>query len=118
MRASTAVFVTPVNACFTRLWRVNAGLRRSRGRFFVYRAADQNYSDALIDFLGGQALQHDTIYRCDRVDIAGAAFEEIVPGEPVSAVCERHTTFRFEPIAYEPSWRIPTLHSQAAAIFC
>ncbi len=96
---------------------VNAGLRRSRGRFFVYRAADQIYSDALIDFLGSPGLHDDTIYRCDRVDIGRAAFEEMVPGNAVSAICDRHAVFRSEPIDYEPSWRIPILHSQACGDF-
>src|ERR1700722_2211647 len=96
---------------------VNAGLRRSRGRFFVYRAADQIYSDELVSFLAEQTLQANTVYRCDRVDIMRAAFEQIVPGDPVSAICEQHAVFRFEPIVYEPTWRIPTLHTEACGDF-
>jgi hypothetical protein len=96
---------------------VNIGLRRSRGRFVVYRAADHIYSDALIDFLAGQTLHDDTIYRCHRVDVSRAAFEEIVPGDPASVICDRHTIRRYQQIAYEPSWRIPTLHTEACGDF-
>ncbi len=96
---------------------VNVGLRRSRGRFFVYRAADQVYSDALIELIAEKALHESTIYRCDRVNIARAAFDEIVPGDPVSAICNRHATLRLEPIDCEPSWRIPKLHTQACGDF-
>ena len=52
------------------------------------------------------------------MDVARAAFDQIVPGDPVSAMCERNTTCpSFEPIAYEPTWRIPTLHTQACGDF-
>ena len=54
---------------------VNVGLRRSRGRFFVYRAADHIYSDGLIRFLSKKSLLENCIYRCDRYDIGRAGFD-------------------------------------------
>ena len=56
---------------------VNVGLRRSRGRFFVYRAADHIYSDGLIRFLSNKSLLEDCIYRCDRCDIDRAGFDAV-----------------------------------------
>jgi hypothetical protein len=98
---------------------VNAGLRRSRGKFFAYRAADHIYSGELVHFLAGKCLREDTIYRCDRVDVGRAAFEQACSAglEHISAICERHKVCRYEPLDREPSWRIPHLHTQACGDF-
>ena len=98
---------------------VNAGLRRSRGKFFVYRAADHIYSGELVQFLARRCLRDDTIYRCDRVDIDQAAFAPAFSArlDQISAICERHNVRRYEPLSREPSWRIPHLHTQACGDF-
>ena len=99
---------------------VNAGLRRSRGRFFVYRAADHIYSAGLIRFLSNKSLLEDCIYRCDRCDIDRAGFDAVPAGgssQEISAVCEAHVVEWHRPLAVEPSYRIPSLHANACGDF-
>src|SRR5579862_72645 len=71
---------------------VNVGLRRSRGQFFVYRAADHIYSEGLVSFLSKMSLSQDSIYRCDRYDIDATAFDEISAGDPaaITSIFEKH----------------------------
>ena len=77
---------------------VNVGLRRSRGRFLVYRAADQIYSEALVWFLSARALAADGIYRCDRVDVTFPDWDEVQPDDAarISRTCEEHVVRRYE----------------------
>jgi len=98
---------------------VNVGLRRSRGRFFVYRAADHLYSDALISFLGRQTLLADCIYRCDRFDVDHSVLDVVGPDRPdlISGVCEQHIVDWHKPLTVPPSYRIPTLHANACGDF-
>jgi hypothetical protein len=99
---------------------VNVGLRRSRGRFFVYRAADHIYSDGLIRFLSNKSLLEDCIYRCDRYDIDRAGFDAVpVAGslDKISAVCDSHVVDWHQPLPVEPSYRIPALHANACGDF-
>lgn len=99
---------------------VNVGLRRSRGRFLVYRAADHIYSDGLIRFLSNKSLLEDCIYRCDRYDIDRAGFDAVpVAGSPdkISAICDSHVVDWHQPLAVEPSYRIPALHANACGDF-
>lgn len=98
---------------------VNVGLRRARGRFFVYRAADHIYSDALIRFLGKKTLLDDCIYRCDRFDINNVCLNALDPGrvEEISAVCERHVVDWHKPLDVPDSFHIPKLHCNACGDF-
>ena len=99
---------------------VNVGLRRSRGSFFVYRAADHIYSAGLIRILSSKNLLEDCIYRCDRYDIDRAAFDAVPPGgssEEISTACEAHVVECHRPLAVEPSYRIPALHANACGDF-
>lgn len=99
---------------------VNVGLRRSRGRFFVYRAADHIYSDGLIRFLSNKSLLENCIYRCDRYDIDGPGFDAVPAGgslEEISAVCASHVLECFRPRSVDPSYRIPELHTNACGDF-
>ena len=99
---------------------VNVGLRRSRGRFFVYRAADHIYSDGLIRFLSKKSLLEDCIYRCDRYDIDRAGFDAVPAGgslEEISATCADHVVERHPRLTVEPSYRIPALHVNGCGDF-
>ncbi len=98
---------------------VNTGLRRSRGRFFVYRALDHIYSEQLIHFLARKTLHEDCIYRCDRVDIRREGFDsvQLKDWNRVSAICNLHVAFRHEPLSVEPTFRIPLLHTNACGDF-
>jgi hypothetical protein len=99
---------------------VNVGLRRSRGHFFVYRAADHIYSDGLLRFLSNKSLLDDCIYRCDRYDIDRAGFDAVPAGgssEEISAVCNAHVVQRHRPVSVEPSYRIPALHTNGCGDF-
>jgi hypothetical protein len=98
---------------------VNVGLRRSRGRFFVYRAADHIYSDGLIRFLSNKSLLEDCIYRCDRYDIDLAGFDAVPSAARgnISTVCDSHIVDWHQPIPIEPSYRIPALHANACGDF-
>ncbi len=99
---------------------VNVGLRRSRGRFFVYRAADHIYSDGLIRFLSNRSLLEDCIYRCDRYDIDRAGFDAVpsaIARDNVSTVCDSHIVDWHQPLPVEPSYRIPELHANACGDF-
>ena len=99
---------------------VNVGLRRSRGRFFVYRAADHIYSDGLIRFLSNKSPLEDCIYRCDRYDIDRTGFDAVpVAGSlnNISAVCDSHVVAWHQPLPVEPSYRIPALHANACGDF-
>jgi len=99
---------------------VNVGLRRSRGSFFVYRAADQIYSDGLIRFLSNRSLLEDCIYRCDRYDISPAGFDAVPPNgglEATSAVCEAHVVEHFSLASVPAAYRIPNLHTNACGDF-
>ncbi len=95
---------------------INVGLRRSRGAFAVYRAADHIYSEALIRFLGGKRLAEKSVYRCDRLDIDPAALERVKPEAPgdISAVCEAYVTHWHRPLEVPPWYHIPTLHTNAS----
>ena len=99
---------------------VNAGLRRSRGRFLVYRAADHIYSDGLVRFLSNRSLLEDCIYRCDRYDIDRAGFDAVpsaVARGNISTVCDSHIVDWHRPLPIEPSYRIPALHANACGDF-
>jgi hypothetical protein len=98
---------------------VNAGLRRSRGHFFVYRAADHIYSDALIKLLSAKTLRENTIYRCDRVNIDRAAFDAVSADhlDQISGICNQRAIARMDPLEFEPSYRLPALHTHACGDF-
>ena len=98
---------------------VNVGLRRSRGRFLVYRAADQVYSEALVRFLGERALAADEIYRCDRVDVTFPDWDAVQPDDVarISRTCEEHVVRRHGPIEVRPSYHIPVRHTNASGDF-
>jgi hypothetical protein len=99
---------------------VNVGLRRSRGHFFAYRAADHIYSDGLIRFLSGKSLLENCIYRCDRYDIDRAGFDAVPAGgslEEISAVCEAHVVQWHRRLSIEPSYRIRDLHTNGCGDF-
>mgnify|MGYP001793235885 CR=1 FL=1 len=84
---------------------INTGLQRSRGRFFVYRAADHIYSEQLIRFLAAKALHEGTIYRCDRVDVRQETFDAVTleDADRVSSVCGGDVAFRFGPRTPDPT---------------
>ena len=98
---------------------INVGLQRSRGQFFVYRAADHIYSEQLIRFLAEKALREDTVYRCDRVDIRQKTFDAVAldDADRVSALCDGDVAFRFEPRTPDPTYRIPDLYADASGDF-
>ena len=99
---------------------VNVALQRSRGRFFVYRAADHIYSDSLIRFLSSRSLLEDRIYPCDRCDIDSADFDAVPTGGPledISAMCEAHVAEWHRPLAVNPAYRIPALHTNGCGDF-
>ena len=47
----------------------NVGIRRARGAFVLATNIDILFSDALLDMLASQTLEHDRVYRADRVDV-------------------------------------------------
>jgi hypothetical protein len=98
---------------------INIGLRRSRGRFFVYRAADHIYSDALVRFLSRKSLGENCIYRCDRCDIDRVGFDAVKPDhlDDVSRICEEHIVEWHKPLSPELSYRIPNLHINGSGDF-
>ena len=98
---------------------VNVGLRRSRGRFFVYRAADHLYSDSLVRFLGRKTLRDDCIYRCDRFDVHPSALDSVRPDrlDQITGICEQHLVDWHQPLTVSPSYRIPALHTNACGDF-
>jgi len=98
---------------------VNVGLQRSRGEFFVYRAADHVYSDALVRFLAGKALAPDRIYRCDRFDVEHSAIDALSPDDlaGISGACEKHIVDWHKTLEVRPSFHIPPLHTNASGDF-
>jgi len=98
---------------------INAGLRRSRGKFFVYRAADHIYSEQLIRFLASRKLREDTIYRCDRVNVNEEVFDSatLQDWDTISSIFSGNEAFRFTPRALDPSYRIPDLYVDASGDF-
>ena len=99
---------------------VNVALQRSRGRLFVYRAADHIYSDSLIRFLSSRSLLEDRIYPCDRCDIDSADFDAVPTGGPledISAMCEAHVAEWHPPSPSNPAYRIPALHTNGCGDF-
>jgi len=98
---------------------VNIGLRRSRGRFFVYRAADHIYSEALVGFLSRKNLREDCIYRCDRYDIDRVGFDAVRTDQldRISRICEEHIVDWHKPLTLEPTHHIPDLHLNGSGDF-
>ena len=98
---------------------INVGLRRSRGAFVVYRAADHIYSESLVRFLGSKTLLDDCIYRCDRFDIDKAALEKVQPemSGGVSRICEGFIVNRYRAPESPACSGIPRLHTNACGDF-
>jgi len=98
---------------------VNVGVRRARGEFLAYRAADHIYSDALVAWLGSRPLLRDRIYRCDRVDIAPEALDAIDARDPAEAsrICAAHAIVRHRPLGAHPIAGIPALHTNGCGDF-
>lgn len=98
---------------------VNVGIRRARGEFLVYRAADHVYSEALVTWLGRRPLSRNGIYRCDRVDFDPAAWTAIDPLDPAGAsrIAAEHAVMRHRPLGPHPIPGIPTLHSNGCGDF-
>ena len=119
-QSTIANFRIARSGVFHQTCAVNVGLRRSRGRFFVYRAADHIYSDGLIRFLSNKSLLEDCIYRCDRYDIDRAGFDAV----PLDGSSDgdfrdlRRILWNWHrPPDLEPSYRIPALHANGCGDF-
>ncbi|MGA3188292.1 MAG: hypothetical protein ABSF22_14395 [Bryobacteraceae bacterium] len=66
----------------------NVGIRRARGRFVLATNIDILFSDELMQYIAGQHLRLETMYRIDRHDVMAE-----VPDAPVAeqlAWCESH----------------------------
>lgn len=98
---------------------INAGIRRARGEFLVYRAADHIYSEPLAAWLGRRELRPHGIYRCDRVDVDPAALDGIDPADSAAAsrTCAAHSIVRHRPLGPHPIPGIPALHTNACGDF-
>ncbi len=112
-------FVRAESIPFHQTLAINIGLRRARGQFAAYRAADHIYSAPLVGFLAGKGLAENKVYRCDRFDIDPAAVEGMNPGDPdeVSRICEAHIAYQHKPLQVPPWYHIPTLHTNACGDF-
>lgn len=47
----------------------NVGIRRAKGEFVICKAPDTYFSSSIIEFVGKQTLDYDSIYRADRINI-------------------------------------------------
>lgn len=96
----------------------NVGLRRSRGRFVLYKHLDTYLSEAVSAWLGTQAVRSDAIYRCDRVDIKMDGDDWInLPDDTIIEELSKHVVQRQGRLSHSIDWKIRDLHTNASGDF-
>lgn len=96
----------------------NVGLRRSRGRFVLFKHIDTYLAEPLAGWLSKQQARNDAIYRCDRVDIRmdGDDWVEL-PDDRIIGEFSRHIVGRQGRLSHSEDWKIRDLHTNASGDF-
>ncbi len=96
----------------------NVGIRRARGRFITVKASDTFLSPEVIEMIGRQDLDPDTMYRVDRHDVAVQDSsiwdldDDVFLAKLASLPSEPH-----EWIDQLPAWGLRELHTNACGDF-
>ena len=96
----------------------NVGLRRSRGRFILFKHIDTYLAEPLVKWISTQQAGSDAIYRCDRVDIRMAGDDWIdLPDDRIIEEFSKHIVQRQTRLTHSVDWKIRDLHTNASGDF-
>jgi hypothetical protein len=97
---------------------VNAGIRRSRGRYVTFKASDTFYTPHVIAMLARRDLDPDTVYRIDRHDVL-IADESIwdLGDDDLIAKLQSLPSESHAYIQQSPHWELRDLHTNACGDF-
>src|SRR5690349_7520444 len=78
----------------------NVGIRRARGKFILATNIDIIFSDELMQFIGGQNLDSNKLYRVDRYDIRNGLSKDFTPDETLEYAWANpiRTNLRYQPL--------------------